>query len=260
MADLIERMDAGVATLTLNRPDRLNALSQAMLEGLHESLARLVTDDSVGAIVITGAGGAFCAGGDVKDMPNRAHQTFEQRVDRLGRMHRLPLLMRTHPKVIIAMVNGVAVGAGLGLAMSCDLRIAGSSARFGTGFAGIAYSGDFGGSWLLTQLVGPARARELYLLGEIISAEQAGRCGLVTRVVDDAVLADETMNLAGKLAAGPQLAYRYMKRNLHAAETRDLPEVLELEAVHQARTGLSDDHREAVAAFAEKRRPVFHGR
>ncbi len=260
MTDLIESVEEGVATLTLNRPDRLNALSPAMLEGLHESLTRLAGDESVGAIVITGAGRAFCAGGDVKDMPNRAHQSFEDRTDRLGRMHRLPLLMRAHPKVIIAMVNGVAVGAGLGLAMSCDLRIAGTSARFGTGFAGIAYSGDFGGSWLLTRLVGGARARELYLLGEIIGAEDAAGCGLVTRVVQDAVLADETMGLARRVATGPRLAYRYMKRNLHAAETRELPELLELEAVHQARTGLSDDHREAVAAFAEKRRPVFHGR
>lgn len=260
MTDLLEHTDQDVTTLTLNRPDRLNALSQNMLEGLHEALVRLAADDTVGAIVITGAGRGFCAGGDVKDMPNRAHQTFEQRVDRLGRMHRLPLLMRSHPKVILAMVNGVAVGAGLGLAMACDLRISARSARFGTGFVGIGYSGDFGGSWLLTHLVGPARARELYLLGEVIGAEQAFAYGLVSRMVDDAVLADETMALARRLAAGPRLAYRYMKRNLHAAETRDLPDVLELEAVHQARTGLSEDHREAVAAFAEKRRPVFHGR
>lgn len=260
MTDLLEHTNQGVATLTLNRPDRLNALSPTMLEALHETLVRLATDDAVGVIVITGAGRGFCAGGDVKDMPNRAHQTFEHRVERLGRMHRLPLLMRSHPKVIVAMVNGVAVGAGLGLAMACDLRIAGRSARFGTGFVGIAYSGDFGGSWLLTHLVGPARARELYLLGEVIGAERAAAYGLASRVVDDTVLTDETMALARTLAAGPRLAYRYIKRNLHAAETCDLPEVLELEALHQARTGLSEDHREAVAAFAEKRRPVFHGR
>ena len=138
--------------------------------------------------------------------------------------------------------------------------MAACSARFGTGFAGIGYSGDFGGSWLLTNLVGAARARELYLLGEVIGAEQAFTYGLVSRMVDDALLADETMTLARRLAAGPRLAFRYMKQNLHAAETRDLADVLKLEAVHQARTGLSEDHREAVAAFAEKRRPEFNGR
>jgi 2-(1,2-epoxy-1,2-dihydrophenyl)acetyl-CoA isomerase len=252
MSDLTESVSDGIATLTLNRPERLNALSQDMLRDLHVALTRLGADDAVGAIVITGAGRAFCAGGDVKDMPNRRHQTFEQRIERLGRMHELPQLMRRLPKVIVAMVNGVAVGAGLGLAAR--------SARFGTGFAGLGYSGDFGGSWLLTRLVGSAKARELYLLGDVIEAAEAERIGLVTRVVDDAALADETARLARRLAAGPRLAYAYMKQNLNAAETEPLALVCELEALHQARLGLSEDHHEAVAAFAEKRRPVFRGR
>ncbi len=157
-------------------------------------------------------------------------------------------------------MNGVAVGAGLGLAMACDLRLAARGARFGTGFAGIAYSGDFGGSWLLTRLVGPAKARELYLLGDMIGADEAARIGLVTRTVDDAALVDETMALARRIAAGPRLAYGYMKKNLHAAETEPISVVCDMEAVHQARTGLSDDHREAVAAFAQKRPAIFHGR
>jgi len=231
-----------------------------MLQGLHAALTRLGKDDAIGAIVITGEGRAFCAGGDVKDMANRGHHSFEQRIDRLTRMHELPQVMRRLPKVIIAMVNGVAIGAGLGLAMACDLRFAASSARFGTGFAGIAYSGDFGGSWLLTRLVGPAKARELYLLGEIIDATEAARIGLVTRTLEDAVLSDETMRAARRLAAGPRLAYSYMKKNLQAAETEPLAAVCDMEAVHQARTGLSEDHREAVAAFAEKRPAVFRGR
>ncbi len=260
MTDLTEAIDDCVAVLTLNRPDRLNAFSPDMLATLYAALTRLADDASVGAIVLTGAGRAFCAGGDVKDMAGRAHQTFEQRVQRLRRMHQVPLLMRSHPKVIIAMVNGPAVGAGLGLAMACDFRVAARSARFGTGFSGIGYSGDFGGSWLLTRLVGAAKARELYVLGETIDAETAVSIGLVNQLTDDAVLMDETMQLARRIAAGPRLAYGYMKLNLHAAETEPLAAVLEMEAVHQARTGLSEDHREAVTAFAEKRRPVFRGR
>jgi len=175
-------------------------------------------------------------------------------------MHQLPLMLRTIPKVVIAMVNGPAVGAGLGLAMACDLRIAGRSARFGTGFAGVGYSGDFGGSWTLTRLVGTAKARELYFLGEIIDAEAALSFGLVNRVVEDAALRDETTALARRLADGPRIAYGYMKRNLFAAETEPLAAVLEMEAVHQARTAMTEDHLEASRAFAEKRRPVFGGR
>jgi 2-(1,2-epoxy-1,2-dihydrophenyl)acetyl-CoA isomerase len=260
MPDLTETVADGIATLTLNRPDRLNALSQEMLRGLQAALTRLGTDDGIGAIIITGEGRAFCAGGDVKDMATRAHHTFEQRIERLGRMHELPQLMRRLPKILISAINGVAIGAGLNLAMACDLRLAARSARFGTGFAGLAYSGDFGGSWLLTRLVGPAKARELYLLGDIIDAEEAARIGLVTRTIDDNALMDQSMTLARQFARGPRLAYAYMKRNLHAAETEPLAAVCDMEAVHQARTGLSDDHREAVRAFAEKRPPVFQGR
>ncbi len=260
MPDLIEAAEDGVAVLTLNRPDRLNALSAEMLEALYSALLRLASDDVVGAIVITGSGRGFCAGGDVKEMAGRAAQSFEARVDRLGRMHRLPVLMRSHPKVIIAAINGVAIGAGLSLAMACDLRLAARSARFGTGFANIGYSGDFGGSWLLSHLVGPARAREMYLLGNVIGADHAASIGLVTQVIDDAALAVEARARARRFAQGPRLAYCYMKRNLQASESQELTAVLEMEAVHQARTGLSEDHREAVAAFAAKRPPVFRGR
>jgi 2-(1,2-epoxy-1,2-dihydrophenyl)acetyl-CoA isomerase len=175
-------------------------------------------------------------------------------------MHQLPLMMRTLSKVIIGMINGAAVGAGLGLALACDLRVAGSSARFGTGFGKIGYSGDFGGSWLLTRLVGTATARELYLLGDMIDAQRAATLGLVNQAVDDTALHDATYALARRIADGPRVAYGYMKRNLHAAETEPLAAVLEMEAVHQARTAQTEDHREAVAAFTEKRPPVFRGR
>jgi 2-(1,2-epoxy-1,2-dihydrophenyl)acetyl-CoA isomerase len=175
-------------------------------------------------------------------------------------MHQLPLLLRTMPKVVVAMVNGPAVGAGLGLAMACDLRIAGRSARFGTGFAGVGYSGDFGGSWSLTRLVGTAKARELYFLGDIINAEAAHTLGLVNRVVEDDALHQAATDLARRIADGPRIAYGYMKRNLFAAETEPLATVLEMEAVHQTRTAMTEDHLEASRAFAEKRRPVFKGR
>jgi 2-(1,2-epoxy-1,2-dihydrophenyl)acetyl-CoA isomerase len=260
MVDLLETIEDGVATLTLNRPERLNAFSPEILAGLHEALPRLGADPAVGAIVLTGAGRAFCAGGDVKTMGKRAGQSFEQRVESIRTMHQLPLMMRMLPKVIIAMVNGATVGAGLGLALACDLRVAGASAQFGTGFGKIGYSGDFGGSWLLTQLVGTAKARELYLLGDSIDAHQAGALGMVNRVVDDGALHDATYAWARRIAGGARVAYGYMKRNLHAAESESLATVLEMEAVHQARTAQTEDHREAVAAFTEKRKPIFRGR
>jgi len=260
MTVLLETTEGGIAWLTLNRPERLNALSPAMLLALGEALQRLSGEAAVGAVIITGAGRGFCAGGDVRTMPSRAAQGFEERVEGLRRMHQLPLLLRTMPKVVIAMVNGPAVGAGLGLAMACDLRIAGQSARFGTGFAGVGYSGDFGGSWTLTRLVGTAKARELYFLGEIIDSATALSLGLVSSVVEDEALRDETAALARRLVDGPRIAYGYMKRNLFAAETEPLAAVLEMEAVHQARTAMTEDHLEASRAFVKKRRPVFKGR
>src|ERR1700733_11228628 len=209
MSDLLETIEDGVATLTLNRPERLNAFSPEILAGLHEALPRLGADPAVGAIVLTGAGRAFCAGGDVKTMGKRADRSFEQRVESIRAMHQLPLMMRMLPKVIIAMINGATVGVGLGLALACDLRVAGASAQFGTGFGKIGYSGDFGGSWLLTQLVGTAKARELYLLGDIIDAHQAGALGMVNRVVDDGALHDATYAWARRIAGGARGAYGY---------------------------------------------------
>ena len=261
MTDLLEKVQDGIAILTLNRPERLNALSPAMTAGMSEALQRFATDGEIGAIVIAGAGRGWCAGGDVKTMESRGQgQSFEDRVEGLRRAHQLPLLIRTMPKVVIAMINGPVAGAGLGLALACDLRIAGRSARFGTGFAGVGYSGDYGGSWSLTRLVGTAKARELYFLGELIDGETAASLGIVNRLVEDAALRDATMALARRIADGPRIALGYMKRNLFAAETESFATVLEMEAIHQARCAMTEDHKEAVAAFVEKRRPVFKGR
>jgi 2-(1,2-epoxy-1,2-dihydrophenyl)acetyl-CoA isomerase len=261
MPDLLEAKENGVAWLTLNRPERLNALTGEMTGALTEALQCLATDREIGCIVITGAGRGWCSGGDVKSMESRGRDmSVEDRVEGLRYSHQLPLLMRNCPKVIIGMINGPVAGAGLGLALACDLRVAGKSARFGTAFVRIGYSGDYGGTWSLTRLVGTAKARELYLLGDVIDAETAHSLGMVNKLVDDAALRDETMTLARRIAEGPQIALGYIKKNLFAAETEPFQTVLDLEAEHQSRCAFTEDHKEAVAAFNEKRRPVFKGR
>ena len=262
-SDLLEAVKDGVAVLTLNRPERLNAMSRPMLDALLEALPRLAEDPAVGAVVLTGAGRGFCAGGDVKAMAEGQElggDTLEEKAQALrGRME-VSRWLHELPKPTVAMVRGAAAGAGLSLAMACDLRIAGDSARFGTAFARVGYSGDFGGSFFLTQLVGTAKARELYFTADLLDAQQALTLGLVNRVVPDARLEEETLELAGRLARGPRIAYRYMKRNMNAAETGTLKEMLDLEAWHHTRCGLTEDHREAARAFVEKREPVFRGR
>jgi 2-(1,2-epoxy-1,2-dihydrophenyl)acetyl-CoA isomerase len=261
--DLLEAVKDGVAVLTLNRPDRLNAMSVPMLDAMLEALPRLADDADVGVVVLTGAGRAFCAGGDVKAMAEGREfggTTLEEKAQALRSYMEVSRWLHEMPKVTIAMVRGAAAGAGLSLALACDLRVASDTARFATAFARVGYSGDFGGSWYLTQLVGSAKARELYYTADIVDAPQALSLGIVNRVVPDARLEDETMELAGRLARGPRIAYRYMKRNLNAAESGTLKDSLDLEAWHHTRCGFTEDHREAARAFVDKREPVFKGR
>jgi 2-(1,2-epoxy-1,2-dihydrophenyl)acetyl-CoA isomerase len=261
--DLLEAIKDGVAVLTLNRPDRLNAMSGEMLDAMLEALPRLADDPAVGVIVLTGAGRGFCAGGDVKAMAEGREfggTSLEEKAQALRTRMEVSRWLHELPKPTIAMVRGAAAGAGLSLALACDLRVASDNARFATAFARVGYSGDFGGSWFLTQLVGTAKARELYYTAEIVDAAGALSLGLVNRVVADAKLEDETLALARKLANGPRVALRYMKRNMNAAETNSLPEHLDLEAWHHTRTGMTEDHREAARAFVEKREPTFQGR
>ena len=261
--DLIENVKDGVAVLTLNRPDRLNAMSRPMLDALLEALPRLAEDPEVGVVVLTGAGRGFCAGGDVKAMAEGNElggQTMEEKAQALRSRMETSRWLHEMPKPTIAMMRGPAAGAGLSLAMACDLRIASDTARLGTAFARVGYSGDFGGSYYLTQLVGTAKARELYFTADLLDAPQALALGLVNRVVPDARLEEETMALAGRLARGPRVALRYMKRNMNAAESASLKEMLDLEAWHHTRTGMTEDHREAARAFVEKREPQFKGR
>ena len=260
--DLLETVKDGVATLTMNRPERLNAMSRPMLAAMLEALERLAADSEIGVVVLTGAGRAFCAGGDVKAMAEGrefGEAPLERKAQELRSRMEVARWLHEMPKPTIAIVRGAAAGAGLSLALACDLRIAGDTARFGTAFARVGYSGDFGGSFFLTQLVGPAKARELYFTAEMLDAQQALALGLVNRVVPDSRLEEETLALAGRLARGPRIAFRYMKRNLNAAESGGLKDLLDLEAWHHTRCGETADHREAARAFVEKRDPIFRG-
>jgi 2-(1,2-epoxy-1,2-dihydrophenyl)acetyl-CoA isomerase len=266
---LLARVVDRVAILTMNRPESRNALSGDMLEGMAQALADAERSSDVGCIVLTGAGGAFCAGGDVKGMVARddaAKQKSEPpSID--AAIHRQRLQQRATagkiyqlPKPVVASLPGAAAGAGLSLALACDLRIASDKAILLTAFAKVGFSGDYGGSFFMTQLIGSAKARELYYLSDRISAAEAERLGLVNSVAPAAQLEAETMALATRLAHGPTVAYRYMKENLNRAVGGEMGECLDLEATHHVHTGLTEDHRQATRAFVEKRTPVFKGR
>ena len=262
--DLLIDLQERVLTLTLNRPAKLNALSEAMIVDAIAALRRAVLDPEVGAVVVTGAGRGFCAGGDVSAMGGGGlgggELGFEQRVDRQNAIHELSELLWDMPKVTIAAVNGAAVGAGLGIALSCDLCFASERARFGTAFAKVGLGGDFGTSWQLARKVGAARAKELFFLGELLGAEQAGALGLVNRVLPEATLLPEVTAIARRIASGPLVSYRYMKQNVNMALHTDFASSLRREAVSHLRCSQTEDHREGVAAFLEKRSPRFSGR
>jgi 2-(1,2-epoxy-1,2-dihydrophenyl)acetyl-CoA isomerase len=259
--ELLETVADRVATLTLNRPERLNALSSPMIDGLLEALPRLAADPGIAVVVLTGAGRGFCAGGDVKSMAEGSSQLgVKDAVQRLrGRME-VSRLLHEIPKPTIAMVNGPAAGAGLALALACDLRIASQSARFITAFAKVGFSGDFGGSYFLSKLVGTGRARELYYTGEQVDAGRALALGMLNAVAPESELLEATTALAQRLARGPAIALGLMKQNFNSAETGTLSELLDLEALHQIQTARTEDHQEAARAFVEKRPPVFKGR
>lgn len=260
MLDLLSTIAEGIAVLTINRPDRRNAINGEVCDELLSRLTTLSEDAEIRVVILTGAGTeAFCAGGDVKRMDGIAKQSFDYRLANLRRWGSITMLLHNMPKITIAMVNGVAAGAGLSIAAACDLRFAARSARFATAYARLARSGDFGGSALLTRLIGGARTRELYLLGETIDSAKADSYGLLNRVFEDAELNEQTMAIARRLAAGPPIAYGYIKQNLFAAETMNLAEMVELEALHHARTGETAEHLEAVSAFRERRTPNFSG-
>jgi 2-(1,2-epoxy-1,2-dihydrophenyl)acetyl-CoA isomerase len=272
MADvLFEKKANGVALITLNRPDSLNAMGGQLMPLLASHLAECSDDASVRCIVLTGAGRAFCAGGDVKamaaggDAMGDGHKVsfaaaFARGVEGLrDSQRRTSYALHTISKPTIAMVNGHAVGAGLSLALACDLRVASDRAKFGTVFRNVGFSGDFGGSWYLQRLVGIEKARLLYFTGQVIEAAEAERIGMVSRVVPHDSLEEETMALASQLASGPTLAYARMKENLNRGATSDLLTLLDQEALNMRLSGTTSDHREAARAFVEKRTPTFAG-
>jgi 2-(1,2-epoxy-1,2-dihydrophenyl)acetyl-CoA isomerase len=270
---LLRKLEDGVLTLTMNRPEKLNALEPRMMNGLLAAMRRAAIDPGVRVVMLTGAGRGFCAGGDIRggqvvdpDDPIAAEwsgdeswDTVEQRADRITNWGEASVLLHTISKPTIAMVRGPCAGAGFSLACACDLRIASDTALFTTAFSSVARSGDYVGSYFLTHLVGSFKARELYLLSEKFGAEEALRIGLVNKIVPDDRLETETLALAQRLARGPGAAYRYIKRNINAAETQTVHEVAALEGYNMVRCAFSDDAKELAAAQLDKREPKYRG-
>jgi enoyl-CoA hydratase/carnithine racemase len=254
-----------VAVITLNRPEARNALSDNLTPALRAMIRRCGEDSQIGVLLITGAGPAFCAGGNVKGMgahrdPKRLAMSYDEKVADLQERQRLLTgALVSVRKPTIAALPGPAVGAGLALAMACDIRIAAQSAFVSTGYLRVALSGDYGIAWLLTRLVGTARARELMFTADKVDAARCEAIGLVNRVVPDDRLQAEAFALASSLAEGPTMALRYMKDNLDEALAFDFATARDSEAERLVRLTATADHREAVQAFIEKRKPVFRG-
>lgn len=259
----------GIAVLTLNRPEARNAMSSGMTAGLDRALDVAERSRSIRAVVVTGAGGAFCAGGDVKgmaaggsgassnDMPSLDERIHAQRLSQRNTSGRMYMM----PKPVVAMLPGPAAGAGLAMALAADLRTMADNTFITTAFARVGFSGDYGGTYFLSHLVGSGKARELYYLSDRIGAAECHRLGIANFVHPPEELEEQTMALARRLADGPPIAYRYMKENFNrAAMGADVVECLDLEATHHVHAGLSEDHRDAARAFVNKQQPVFNGR
>lgn len=270
---ILTSLDDGILTISLNNPSVRNALSQPMGAQLQRELRDAANDPGVRVVILTGVGESFCAGADVSklgvlDPADRVMakyaddpimQGFEQRSLRIRSNADTATLLHAMGKPTIAMVRGPAAGAGMSMAIACDFRIASETAFFTTAFSRIGASGDLGCAYYLMQLVGPTKARELLMLSDKVDAAEAQRIGLVSKVVADADLLAETMAFARRLADGPPVAIRYIKSNLIAAEGINMDAYLEQEARHMLRCFQTDDSKEAIAAFKDKRAPVFKG-
>jgi enoyl-CoA hydratase/carnithine racemase len=251
-----------IATLTLNRPERLNALGDTLRDDLYDAITKSAADPNVGVLVITGAGRGFCSGGDVKSMSERSQSgQTEAPLDRMSPARdRCVLAMRDCSKPIIAAINGAAAGAGMNLALACDMRIASSAAKFSQAFVKRGIAPDWAGSWFLPRIVGTAKACELIFTGDTIDAAEALRLGIVNAVTAPEALMAETYKLAKKIADGPPVAIALSKRAIYHNQDVDLRAGLEFETFAQGLCRETEDSKEGVKAFMEKRAPVFRGR
>ncbi len=258
---VLQQLEDGLLTITMNRPERRNALNPEMTKGLVEAATRAVEDSAVRAVLLKGAGGTFCVGGDVKAMAEgKAPSTFEEKVSTLRARMEVSRILHLMQKPVVAQVDGAAAGAGLSMALACDLRVASETAKITTAFAKVGLSGDYGGTYFLTQLLGSAKARELYLTSPVLTAKEALALGMVTKVVADNEVDAAARELALSLAQGPTVTLGYIKRNINNAETSSLEACFDAEAIHHSRCSETADHKEAAKAFVEKRKPVFQGK
>jgi len=260
-ASVLEQKHEGIAILVMNRPERLNALNNELASALNDALGRIAKDPSVKVVVITGAGRAFCAGGDLGALGKGRQTGATHELEPLLRAGmQMVLKMRTMPQPVIAAVNGAAAGAGMNIALAADIRIAAEEAAFGQNFAKIGLFPDYGGTYFLPQLVGPAKAAELFYTGDMIDAKAALALGLVNQVVPASQLEAAVQTLAQKIAQGPSLPIRAVKKALFAREEKELALALDNEVREQIRCYLSDDCNEGIRAFFEKRPPKFQGK
>ena len=264
----------GICTVTLNRPEKKNAFDIPAQRAMRDTFYDAARDPGVRVVVLTGAGGVFSAGGDVRtfgkaDAADSVAQrwaddpvwvSYEARLERLKKAMEAPLLLHTMGKPTIAMVRGVAAGAGMSLALACDFRIVSENATFMTSFAKIGVSGDYGGSYFLGKLVGHYRAKELYMMSDRLEAQAAAELGMVNRLVPDERLEEETYAFARRLAKAAPIALRYIKENINAGLDASVEQSFATESRNMIRTLQSEDSQEAVRAFQEKREPVFKGR
>ncbi|MFM8546394.1 MAG: enoyl-CoA hydratase-related protein [Betaproteobacteria bacterium] len=252
----------GVVTLTLDNPESRNALTIPMAAQLCDMLREAASDASVRAVVLTGTGKAFCAGGDVKAMAagRDANRTIEERADSLRDRAESVRLLHEMSKPTIALIPGPVAGAGLGLALACDFRLASSDAKLTTAFARVGLAGDFGVNWFMTRILGSGKARELMMFAPVLSAAEAHALGLLTRVFPAEGFAEAAGAVVAELAAGPTVAFAHIKQIINACASNPLAASLDIEALRQARCMSTDDHAGATRAFAEKRPPEFKGR
>jgi 2-(1,2-epoxy-1,2-dihydrophenyl)acetyl-CoA isomerase len=260
MSSVLVSLEAGVLTVTLNRPDKLNAFNPDMHQLLRKALEQALDEAAVRAVLLTGAGRGFCAGQDLSLRDVSSDAPLDLSVSLGSHYNPLVRRLRELPKPVVCAVNGVAAGAGANVALACDLVIAARSASFVQSFARLGLVPDSGGTWLLPRLAGSARAMGLALLGDKLSAEQAQEWGLIWKVVDDDALTAESVGIARQLAAGPTKGYGLLKKAMHASAGNSLDAQLDLERDLQREAGLTQDYREGVLAFMQKRKPDYKGR